>query len=91
MKTIDLANAPQAVAELFDLAAVEALIVRTADGKIFAVSELSAGEEPDDFEAEVALTRRNESLRALLAERSREAATHSLDDVRRLLGLTAPG
>ena len=87
MKTIDLANDPRNVAEIFGLATAEALLVRTADGKVFTVLELPAGEEPD-FAEEVALTRRNESLRALLAERSREVGTHTADDVRRLLGLT---
>ncbi len=88
MKTIDLASESPDVAELFGLAAAETLIVHTADGKVFAIAELSVGAEPDDFAEEVALTRRNQSLRALLAERSREAGTHSVDDVRRLLGLT---
>ena len=53
-----------------------------------AIAELSFGEVPDDFAGEIALTRRNQSLRDLLAERSREAGAHSVDDVRRLLGLT---
>ncbi len=88
MKTIDLTSEPKDVAELFDMAVGEALIVRTTEGKVFAISELSDGGEPDDFAAEVALTRRNESLRALLAERSHETGKHSLDDVRRLLDLT---
>ncbi|MEO8498202.1 MAG: hypothetical protein ABI614_24315 [Planctomycetota bacterium] len=88
MKTVDLATDPRDLAELFGLAATEALIVRTADGKVFAIAELPAGAEPDDFAGEVVLTRCNESLRALLAERSREAGMHSVDEVRRLLGLT---
>ena len=75
------------VAELLGLAAAETLIVHTADGKVFAIAELSVAEKPDDFAEEVALTRRSQSLRASLAERSPEAGTHSIDDVRRLLGL----
>ena len=88
MRTIDLASEPRDVAEIFGLAAAETLIVHTADGKVFAIAELTFGEVPDDFAEEIALTRRNQSLRALLAERSREAGTHSVDDVRRLFGLT---
>ena len=73
MKTIDLASEPRDITELFGLAEGDTLVVTTAEGKMFAIAKVLPGEE-DDFAEEVALTRRNQALRALLAERSQEVA-----------------
>ena len=43
--------------------------------------------EVDDFDTEIALVRQNEELMALLAERSREKKTYTLQQVREQLGL----
>jgi hypothetical protein len=45
-----------------------------------------SNDEFDDFEDEVAETRRNAMLMALLDERGKQAATIPLDEVKRQLG-----
>lgn len=51
-------------------------------------AEIEPDETEDDFANEVALTRQNTALRALLAERSKEPGKYSLEQVREKLGLT---
>ncbi len=81
MKTIDLANAPSTVPELLKLAKEETVIIRTPDGKEFAIAEI------DDFDREIALTRQNEELMRLLDGRAKEKATYTLEQVKEQLGL----
>ncbi len=72
MTTIDLASEPKSIEQLLHLAEGEPLVVRTAEGKAFAIAAVPQGEEEDHFAHEVALTRQNKALMALLAERSKE-------------------
>jgi hypothetical protein len=81
MKTIDLTIDQASIEDIFHLAEQQNLFVRTSDGKVFI--------EADDFAHEIALTRQNAALRELLAERSKEPGSHTLDEVRQKLGLPA--
>lgn len=87
MKTIDLASATATVDELLHLAEDQNLLVRTADGKVFIVAEVEAAEGNDEFAKEVALTKNHAAVTQLLAERSGEPGTLSLDQVRQRLSL----
>jgi hypothetical protein len=91
MNTIDLAVESRSVEEILQLAEQGPLVVRTAQGKAFAIAEVAQGEEDDDFAHEVALTRQNKALRALLSERSKEPGKYTIDQVREKLGLRSPG
>lgn len=88
MRTIDLSTQRATIEDVLHLAESDNLVVRTADGKVFAIAEVSDYEQDDDFSQEVALARQNKALRALLLERSREPGKHSLDQVRKKLGLS---
>ena len=87
MKTIDLATNQASIEDIFQLAEHQNLFVRTPDGKVFIVAEVDPDDTEDDFAHEVALTRQNAALRELLAERSKESGTYTLDQVRQKLGL----
>ncbi len=82
MKTINLSNLTIDLTALLDQANDEDVVVRLADGREFLLSAV------DDFDIEVAQTRQNEKLMALLEERARQARTLPLDEVKRRLGLT---
>jgi hypothetical protein len=82
MKTINFAQAPPDVASLLDQARDDDLIVRLADGSEFLLVAI------DDFDQEIARTRNNPRLMALLAARAKQAATVPLDEVKRRLGLS---
>jgi hypothetical protein len=79
MKTVDLTRKRLALDQLLQLAAKESLRILTADGRAFVL------EQADDFEKEVALLGKSKKFRSFLKERSREAATTSLEDYRRSL------
>jgi hypothetical protein len=81
MKTLNIADAPKSVPELLALADQENLVLRTPDGRQYVLAEL------DDFDHEVALTRENAELMALLDERSKERGSISLAEARRRLGV----
>jgi hypothetical protein len=81
MKTIDLVETPPDVAHLLDQARDEDLIVRLADGSEFLLVAV------DDFEEEIARTRNNPRLMALLEARAKQTETIPLDEVKRRLGL----
>jgi hypothetical protein len=87
VKTIDLATNQASIEDIFQLAEHQNLFVRTPDGKVFIVAEVDPDDTEDDFAHEVALTRQNTALRELLAERSKESGTYTLDQVRQKLGL----
>ena len=80
MKSIDLSTSSPTLAEVLELAASGEVVVRTPEGRAFAVVEL------DDFADEVAAARQNPELMRLLAERSKEPGRHTLDEVRAQLG-----
>ena len=87
MKTIDLTTQRATIEDVLRLAEGESVVVHTAKGKVFAISEVGEPDEEEDFALEVALTRQNKALRALLSERSKEPGKHTLDQVRQKLGL----
>jgi hypothetical protein len=89
MKTIDLTIEQASIEDIFHLAEQQNLFVRTPNGKVFIVAEVEAEDEKDDFSHEIALTRQNAALRELLAERSKEPGSYTLDQVRQKLGLPA--
>jgi hypothetical protein len=81
VKTIDFVQAPPDVAHLLEQARDEDLVVRLADGSEFLLVAI------DDFDQEIARTRNNPRLMALLEARAKQTATVSLDEVKRRLGL----
>jgi hypothetical protein len=81
MKTIDFAPAPPDVARLLDEARNDDLIVRLPDGSEFLLVAI------DDFDQEIARTRNNPRLMALLDVRAKETGTVPLDEVKRRLGM----
>ncbi len=89
MKTIDLTTNPADMTELFQLAQEQQVFVRTPEGKVFVITEVMPGDIEDDFAIEIALTRRNKALMALLAERSKEPGRYTSAQVRARLGLTS--
>jgi hypothetical protein len=74
-------QAPPDVVHLLDQARNEDLIVRLADGSEFILVAI------DDFEQEVARTRNNPKVMALLQARARQTATVPLNEVKTRLGL----
>jgi len=84
MKTIDLAQTPPDVARLLEQARNDDLILRVADGTEFLLVAV------DDFDQEIARTRNNPRLMALLESRAKQKATIPLDEVKRQLGLQGP-
>lgn len=89
MKTVDLAAQPASIEDILRLAERDDVVVRTGDGKVFAITEVARSGDEDDFADEVSLVRHNRALRELLAERSKEPGKYTLDDVRQMLGVDA--
>ena len=81
MKTVSLSNPTNELTALLDQANDEDVIVRLADGREFLLSAV------DDFDIEIAQTRQNEKLMALLEERAQQTRTVPLDEVKRRLGI----
>lgn len=81
MKAIDLSRTSPSLAEILRLASEENLVLTTAEGRQFVLAEI------DDFDEEVVRTRKNKKLMALLNDRSREAGSHSLEQVASKLNL----
>lgn len=71
MKTLDLTATLQTAEELLNLASKDNVIIRMPNGKAFFIAEVDENSAAiDDFADEIAQTRRNKALTALLAERS---------------------
>jgi hypothetical protein len=81
VKTIDLVHATPDVAQLFDEARSDDILVRLADGSEFLLVAV------DDFDHEIAKTRANPRVMALLEARARQTVTVPFDEVKRRLGL----
>ncbi len=81
MKTVDVPPEASDVNVLLEQARAEDMLVRAADGTEFLLSAV------DDCEHEVARTRQNAKLMALLDERGKQTATVSLEEAKRQLGL----
>ena len=82
MKTISIPSPSAEVNALLAQARQEDILVRTADGTQFMLTVI------DDFDEEVARTRRNVQLMALLDDRAKQTNTVPLDEVKRQLGLS---
>lgn len=82
MKTIHVSTRSKAVRALLEKARKEDVIVQAADGSEFMVTAI------DDFDREIAATRRNKKLMAYLDECARETELIPMEDVRRRLGLS---
>ncbi len=81
MKTIELTDASPDIANLLDQARVDDIVVRVADGSEFLLVAV------DDFDREIARTRDNPRLMALLESRAKQTTTVSLEEAKRRLGL----
>jgi hypothetical protein len=81
MKTINLSHASEDVARLLDEARRDDIVVQLADGSEFMLVAI------DDSDHEVAKTRANPRLMALLETRAAQTASISLDEAKRQLGL----
>jgi hypothetical protein len=81
MKTVTLSNPTHELAALLEEANDEDVIVRLADGREFLLSAV------DEFDIEIAQTRQNEKLMALLEKRARDTRTIPIDEVKRRLGI----
>jgi hypothetical protein len=66
---------------VFEQADDEDAIVQLADGRQFILSAI------DDFDIEIAQTRRNRKLMEFLEKRAKQTQTISLNEVKRRLGL----
>ena len=81
MKTVAVPPQAVEVIALLEQARDDELLVRTADGLEFLLTAV------DEFDREIARTRRNARLMALLDERAKQSKTVPLDEVKRQLGL----
>ena len=81
MKIIELTNASPGIAKLLDQARGDDIVVRMADGSEFLLVAV------DDFDREIAPTRANPRLMALLESRAKQTTTVSLEEAKRRLGL----
>ena len=79
MKVVELEQAHPTLDEVMGLAKKELVVLRRADGSVFALSEV------DDFAVEVALLRSNPEFMAFLKQTGHEKATISLQDLRKEL------
>jgi hypothetical protein len=80
MKTVTITADSSEIRALLEQARDEDVIVRLEDGSEFMLSAV------DDFDHELAQTRRNEKLMAMLDERARQSQTIPLDEVEQRLG-----
>jgi hypothetical protein len=81
MKTINLPQASEDVTRLLNEARQDDVVVKLADGSEFMVIAI------DEFDQEIAKSRSNPRLMALLEARAAQTATVALDEVKRRLDL----
>ena len=81
MKTVTVPPQATDINVLLEQARQEDILVRAADGAEFIITAV------DDFDHEIARTRLNTKLMALLDTRARQTQTVPLDEVKRQLGL----
>jgi hypothetical protein len=81
MKVIELHQSQPTLDELIGYAEEEMVVLRRADGSVFALSQV------DDFDLEVETLRNNPEFMALLKEWSQEKPAISLNALRDELGL----
>jgi hypothetical protein len=83
MKTVTIPAQAAEINALLEHARQDDLLVQSADGAEFLVTAVEV------FDHELARTRQNAKLIALLDERARQAKTIRLDEVKRQLGINA--
>lgn len=83
MKTVAIPPQATEVNALLEQARDEDLLVQTADGSEFVLTVV------EEFDHEIARTRQNAKLMALLDERARQTQTIPLHEVKRQLGLNS--
>jgi hypothetical protein len=81
MKTVEITRENDSVTHLLEQAQDDDLLVRDPSGREYVVFAI------EDFDQEVARTRKNEKLMALLDVRGKQQATIPLAEVKRQLGL----
>ena len=81
MKTITISQNSAEMCALFEQANNEDIIVQLADGRQFILSAI------DEFDLEIAQTRRNEKLMKLLEQRAKQTQAISLEEVKRKLSI----
>jgi hypothetical protein len=81
MRMITVTPSQTELNKLLDQARDDDLMLQTPDGTQFIVSAV------DDFDLEIARTRKNRELMAFLEERARQPATITLEEIERELGL----
>ena len=81
MKEITISPAQEEISTLLECARDEDILLRTQDGSEFLLTAV------DDFEQEVARTRNNKELMALLDERRKNKASIPWEEVKLELGL----
>ena len=81
MKTVTIPSQATDVLLLLNQARDEDILVQASDGTEFMLSAVN------DFQYEIARTRQNAKLMAMLDERARGDQTVSLDEVKQQLGL----
>lgn len=82
MKTITVPQPDLTIVTLLDKARGENLILQLADGSEFILAEI------DSFAREVQLTRENQPLMDLLAQRRKQSKRVSLAEAKKQLGIT---
>jgi hypothetical protein len=81
MKVIEIEQAHPTLDEVIGLAEEEIVVLRKADGAMFALAQVN------DFEVEAELLRNNAEFMAFLRQLSQEEATISLEELREELAL----
>lgn len=81
MKVVNVSLPDPHFQAVLDQARTEDIIVQLGDGSEFLLAAI------DDFDREVAATRKNEKLMAFLDRRAAKTETFSMDEVKRRLGL----
>lgn len=81
MKTVTLSSHDPELLAVLDQAREEDIVLKLADGTEFFVAAI------DDFDREVAATRKNEKLMAFLDRRAAQEATIPIEEVKRRLGV----
>jgi hypothetical protein len=82
MKSVTISAHAAEVNALLAQAIQEDILVRAADGTEFMLTAI------DEFDEEIARTRRNDKLMALLENRAKQVETVPLEQVKRQLGLS---
>jgi hypothetical protein len=82
MKTVQIPKQARSINSLLNQARKQDLIVQAADGSEFMLTVV------DEFELEIAATRRNKKLMAFLEKRAKSKEWIPLEDVESELGLT---